>query len=437
LTVADKTLIAGGCVLTLDPKIGNFTRGDVLIEGDTVAEVGRDLGVRGAEVVDATDTIVMPGFVDSHRHVWHSLFRHVGEGGTPQTYGPHYRPDDVHAAILGGLLGAVEAGITTVVDWFDLDLGDDNTEAALAAHAEAGVRSVFAPARRDGSPHDDWRAALERLHETWGERPLSTLAAGVEATPPAGPDDLADDWSLAGKLGLRIHAHVGRDSSNSGMTAELGRRGMLSDGVTLVDCTHLSGADFDAISSSGAGVVLTPASAMSGGTGLPPIQDLIDREIRPGLGVGSDHDSPGDIFAQMRAVISMQHATRFDLKLAGKAGLPTLLTTRDVIRYATTDGTRAVGLGPAVGTLAPGRQADLILLRTDSPNIFPVNDPIGAVVWGMDTSNVDWVFVAGRPVKRAGVLQADVAAVRESMVAAARRVAGATGLVAETVRGAQ
>jgi cytosine/adenosine deaminase-related metal-dependent hydrolase len=437
LTVADKTLIAGGCVLTLDPKIGNFTRGDVLIEGDTVAEVGRDLGVRGAEVVDATDTIVMPGFVDSHRHVWHSLFRHVGEGGTPQTYGPHYRPDDVHAAILGGLLGAVEAGITTVVDWFDLDLGDDNTEAALAAHAEAGVRSVFAPARRDGSPHDDWRAALERLHETWGERPLSTLAAGVEATPPAGPDDLADDWSLAGKLGLRIHAHVGRDSSNSGMAAELGRRGMLSDGVTLVDCTHLSGADFDAISSSGAGVVLTPASAMSGGTGLPPIQDLIDREIRPGLGVGSDHDSPGDIFAQMRAVISMQHATRFDLKLAGKAGLPTLLTTRDVIRYATTDGTRAVGLGPAVGTLAPGRQADLILLRTDSPNIFPVNDPIGAVVWGMDTSNVDWVFVAGRPVKRAGVLQADVAAVRESMVAAARRVAGATGLVAETVRGAQ
>jgi cytosine/adenosine deaminase-related metal-dependent hydrolase len=423
-------------VLTLDPKIGNFTRADVLIEGDTVAEVGRDLGVRGAEVVDATDTIVMPGFVDSHRHVWHSLFRHVGGGVTPRAYGPHYRPDDVHAATLGGLLGAVEAGITTVVDWFDLDLSVDNTEAALAAHAEAGVRSVFVLARREASHREEWRTALERLQETWGERPLSTLAAGVEATPPAGPDDLADDWSLAGKLGLRIHAHVGRGSSSSGMAAELGRQGLLSDGVTLVDCTHLGGADFEAISSSGAGVVLTPASAMSGGSGLPPIQDLIDREIRPGLGVGSDHDSPGDIFAQMRAVISMQHATRFDLKLAGKAGLPTLLTTRDVIRYATTDGTRAVGLGATVGTLTPGRQADVILLRADSPNIFPVNDPIGAVVWGMDTSNVDWVFVAGRPIKRAGVLQADVAAVREKMGAAARRVAGAAGLVAGTVRGA-
>lgn len=434
--MADRTLIAGGCVLTLDPKIGNFIRGDVLIEGDTVAEVGRDLVVRGAEVVDATDTIVMPGFVDSHRHVWHSLFRHVGEGVTPQSYAPHYGPDDVHAATLGGLLGAVEAGITTVVDWFDLDLGDDNTEAALAAHAEAGVRSVFALAPAEGSPRDAWRAALERLHEKWVERRRSTLAAGVVATPPAGPDEVEDDWSLAGKLGLRIHAHVGGESSNSGTAAELGRRGMLSDGVTLVDCTHLGGADFDAISSSGAGVVLTPASAMSGGSGLPPIQDLIDREIRPGLGVGSDHESPGDIFAQMRAVISMQHATRFDLKLAGKAGLPNLLTTRDVIRYATTDGSRAVGLGPAVGTLAPGRQADLILLRTDRPNIFPVNDPIGAVVWGMDTSNVDWVFVAGRPVKRAGVLEADVAAVRAEMVAAARRVAGAAGFVAETVRGA-
>jgi cytosine/adenosine deaminase-related metal-dependent hydrolase len=131
----------------------------------------------------------------------------------------------------------------------------------------------------------------------------------------------------------------------------------------------------------------------------------------------------------MRAVISVQHATLFDLKLAGKAGIPTLLNTREVLRYATVEGARAAGVGDVVGSLAPGRQADLIMLRTDRPNIFPINDPIGAVVWGMDTSNVDWVFVAGRPHKRAGVLQGDVARATDLANAAQHRVAAAAGLL--------
>ena len=110
----------------------------------------------------------------------------------------------------------------------------------------------------------------------------------------------------------------------------------------------------------------------------------------------------------MRATISLQHATVFDLKLAGKAGLPRLMSTRDVIRYATVDGARVAGLGRVTGSLEPGMQADVIVLRTDRPNVFPINDPIGAVVWGMDTSNVDWVFVGGRVLMRDGVLEADV-----------------------------
>ena len=106
--------------------------------------------------------------------------------------------------------------------------------------------------------------------------------------------------------------------------------------------------------------------------------------------------APGDLFAQMRAAISLQHATVFDRKLAGKAGLPKLMSTRDVIRSATVEGARVAGLDAVTGSIEPGKQADVIVLRTDRPNIFPINDPIGAVVWGMDTSNVDWVFVGGR-----------------------------------------
>jgi cytosine/adenosine deaminase-related metal-dependent hydrolase len=137
------------------------------------------------------------------------------------------------------------------------------------------------------------------------------------------------------------------------------------------------------------------------------------------------------MFAQIRAANSIQHATLFDLKLAGKAGVPNLLTTREVIRYGTVDGARAAGLGDVTGSLTVGRQADLLVLRADRPNISPVNDPIGAVVWGMDTSNIDWVFVSGEPLMREGRLVADVPDIRERALAAQARVATASGTLAE------
>jgi cytosine/adenosine deaminase-related metal-dependent hydrolase len=110
------------------------------------------------------------------------------------------------------------------------------------------------------------------------------------------------------------------------------------------------------------------------------------------------------MFTQMRSVISLQHALLFDQKLQGRGDAPTPLTTRDLLEFATVEGARANGLADKVGSLTPGKEADIILLRTDRPNIFPVNDPIGAVVWGMDTSNVDSVFVAGKALKRKGEL---------------------------------
>ncbi|HSO49810.1 MAG TPA: amidohydrolase family protein, partial [Acidimicrobiia bacterium] len=162
-----------------------------------------------------------------------------------------------------------------------------------------------------------------------------------------------------------------------------------------------------------------------------------DRGIRPGLGIDDEQVAPGDMFAQMRATISLQHATAFDLKLAGKPGVPRLMNTRDVIRYATLDGARVAGRSRELGTLEPGKQADIVMLRTDRPNIFPINDPIGAVVWGMDTSNVDWVFVAGRPVMRAGVLEANVEQARDLATTAQHRVATAAGLAPAAAPGGE
>ena len=157
------------------------------------------------------------------------------------------------------------------------------------------------------------------------------------------------------------------------------------------------------------------------------MQQLLDRGIRPGLGVGDERITPGDIFAQMRAVISVQHARSFDLKLAGKGGVPHLLNSRDVIRYATVDGARAAGLASVTGSLSPGKRADLIVFRADRPNIAPVNDPIGAVVWGMDTSNVEWVFVGGTALVEHGQSTKDVARARTLAAAAQRHVTAGAG----------
>lgn len=422
------TLLRGACVLTLGAKTSNFNEADVLIDDGGIAEVGQRLRARDAEVVDAAETIVMPGFVDTHRHAWTSLLRNLGEGGSnghaaspASSFAAHYGADDVYAATLVGLLGAIEAGITTVVDWSDVSPSDEVAEAALRAHADAGLRTVYVHVPRPG---EDPGPALSRLAEAAGPRTTVALGAVLSGSATEG---MAAAWSAARERGLQIHAHLGHEASSA--VESLAAEGLLGEDVTLVHCGNLDGATLDSIAASGARVSLAPSSEMAGGVGSPPVQELIDRGVRPGLGVDQERVAPGDLFAQMRATISLQHMAVFELKLAGKAGLPRLMTTRDVIRYATVDGARVAGVGGAAGSLEPGKRADLIVLRTDRPNIFPINDPIGAVVWGMDTSNLDRVFVDGRSLMRGGLLEGDVERARELAREAQGRVAAASGLV--------
>jgi 5-methylthioadenosine/S-adenosylhomocysteine deaminase len=403
-------LIKGGTVLSLDRAVGNMVDADVLIENGTIAEVGRALRARSAVVVDAADTIVLPGFVDSHRHLWTSLFPDAGTRSALDACGParsdDVSPDDLYAATLAGLLQAVEAGITTVVDWCDIDVAGPHREAALAAHADSGIRTVFVSSQQSATPPD---------HTTLGFASPDLVEAELEQIAPR--------WVEARRAGLRIHAHAGTATAAGGEVAEMGRRGLLGPDVTLCRCTRLNDADFDAIARSSTAVSLTPASDMAAGAGWPPMQQLLDRDIRPGLGVGAAALTPRDVFVQMRAVMSTQHATVFDRKLAGRGGIPNLLGTREVIRYVTIDGARVSGLSGVTGSLTPGKRADVVVLRADRPNVAPVSDPIGAVVWGLDTSNVDWVFVDGATLVEHGQFTADVARARGLVLAAHRRMA--------------
>ncbi len=424
-----KTLLKGGCVLTIDRKIGNLTSGDVLIENGRISEIGENLRARDAEIVDCSNTIVMPGFVDAHRHTWRSLFRNAGvdAGGAPRyasEFAANHEPDDLYAGVLIGLVGAAGSGTTTVVDWSDIPDSPAHLDAVLQAHADAGVRTVFVHPGDRSTPPDS-------LVSRFVAGGLSQLAIGGSDPTSSNLDEFAAALATARSLGVRLHAHAGGVESR-GAIAALAGRGILGDDVTLVHCTNLDDADLDAASASGAAITLTPASEMASGLGSPPVQQLIDRDIGPGLGVDDESLAPGDVFAQIRATISIQHATAFDLKLAGKAGIPKLMTSREVIRHGTIDGARSAGLAGVVGTLTPGSQGDVIVLRTDRPNIFPINDPIGAVVWGMDTSNLDWVFVEGRALMRHGELTSDTGRIRELAIAAQRRVAQAAGVVAQS-----
>ena len=428
----EKTLLKDGCVLTLDPNLGNYRRADVLIDGSKIAAVGPNLNAAGAQTIDASDMIVMPGFVDTHRHIWEGILKNIAPDALLDEYftnilgvlAPVYRPQDAYAGNLVSALGAIDAGVTTLLDWSHIQNTPEHSDAAISAVSESGLRCVFAygtpnldmPAWwHDSSlkhPHDCRRLAKQYFTST---DQLVTLALA-----PRGPEfttfDVAKhDWELARELAVRISVHVGVGMAGKlGKLGAMGRAGLLGPDTTYIHCCTLSNEELQMIADTGGTVSLACPVEMQMGHGLPPIQRCLDRGLRPSLSVDVETTMSGDLFAQMRSVLTLQRSLVNERRLQGEDNLPDVLTSRDVIEFATIEGARANGLDSKVGTLTPGKDADVIMLRTDRINVLPINDPIGVVVRGMDSSNVDSVFIAGTPRKRGGQLvNVDLARVRK------------------------
>jgi len=417
--MSDKTLLKNGIVLTLDKKIGNFHQADVLIEGTKIAAVGPNLKAEGAEVIDASNMIVMPGFIDSHRHVWEGILRNIAtdcplEGDASylafilNTLAPVYRPEDAYVGDLVGLYGAIDAGITTILDWSHIQATREHADAVIKALQESGMRAVFAYGypwwKYPDENQDNWiRDVAKQYFSSKGQLLTFGLASpGPEFIPF---ESAKSQWELARELDAHITVHVGVGTAGKlGKLEEMGKAGLLKDDTTYIHCTTLNDNELQMIVDTGGTVTLSSPVEMMMGHGMVPIQKFLDRGLRPSLSIDVETNVPNDMFTQMRSVIALQHALLFEKKLVGKSNVPAPLTTRDLLEFATIEGARANGLEDVTGSLTPGKEADIIMLRTDKPNIFPVNDPIGAVVWGMDTSNVDSVFVAGKALKRNGQL---------------------------------
>jgi 5-methylthioadenosine/S-adenosylhomocysteine deaminase len=399
-------------VLSLDPDVGDFTTADVLIEAGEIVELRPGLAAGDAEVVDATGMIVMPGFVDSHRHIWEGLLRNIGtdvplEGRSSyisfvlHKLAPAFRPEDAYIGNLISSLGAIDAGITTLLDWSHIQGSPAHTDAVIQALKDSGLRAVFAY----GFP---WWGKWEERQPSWFVRAATehfstkdqmlTLALAAPGPEFTDFEVSRDHWKLARETGARITTHVGVGSyGQDAKVQEMGEAGLLGADTTYIHCTTLNDTEIQMIVDTGGTVSLASPVEMMMGHGMPPIQKFLDRGLRPSLSVDVETNVPSDMFNQMRSVVALQRASaNFEWKSP--------LTTAEVLACATIEGARANGLDSKVGTLTPGKQADLIMLRTDRINVSPLNDAATAVVAGMDTGNVDTVVIAGRIMKRHGEL---------------------------------
>lgn len=444
-----RTLIRQATILSLDPAVGDIQRGDILIEGERIAAVAPSLEVGDADVIEADGMIALPGFVDSHRHTWQSLLRGTATDWTLAQYfsgirgvmGKRYRPDDMYVANHLGALEALDSGITTLYDWSHNNNTPDHVDEAVRGLKESGIRAVYGY----GNANDEWMppstlpsnfADVERVRRTHfsSDDQLTTMAFAARGPQFTTLDITADEFRRARALGLRLTVHVG--DGLWGMCepiVQLASRGLLGDDVTYVHCNTLSDLDLRLIGESGGTASLSPEVELQMGHGFLATLRLLAVGVRPSLSIDIVTSIGGDMFGCMRALMTGTRAVVNGEALAqGRIVDPLPLTTRDALEFATIQGARACGLGGKTGSLTPGKQADLILVDTNSLNLFPLNNAYGAVVESAHAGNVDSVFVAGRPRKRHGkLLGIDVRQLRARVDAARDALFARAGVPAD------
>jgi 5-methylthioadenosine/S-adenosylhomocysteine deaminase len=402
-----RILLKGGIVLTLDRQIGDFAQADVLIEDGKIREVRPNIEVAAdaAAVIDTTNRIVLPGFIDTHHHFYQGLLRNILANGLlnpdynrdiGNTLTPAYAPADAYAGVLVTALGMIDMGTTTAVDTSQVSHTPEHSDACIRALQESGIRAVYAYWRGSG-PDARYPQDIVRLRQTYfnSQDQLITLAMGASLD--------AKIFAYAREVGVRTVSH-GVSNNTERTLLELARAGLLRPGDEYIHCTHLSDTAWRLIKETGGRVSIAAAIEMAMGHGMPPIQDALDHGIRPSLSSDVDATMAQDPFTIMRAAFTLQRLLLLQRARNGEQNLPPLLTCRDVLEFATIEGARCADLEGKVGTLTPGKEADVVLLAADRLNVWPLNNAPGAVVNVMNPGHVDTVFIAGKVKKWRGNL---------------------------------
>ena len=421
-----RVLLRGGDVLTMDPGLGDVHGGDVLIEDDRIAAVGHGLDVGDAETIECDGCIVIPGFIDSHRHTWETVIRGIAPDVSLGGYfdvvldqlAPAYRPEDVYAGNYLGSLEAIDAGVTTLLDWSHINNTPEHSDEAIRGLADARLRAVYCYGNPNTTPrrlvvHE--HAPLARGHPPRARpvllerRPACSRSRWARVAPASartrssGTTGSSPATSERRSASTSAWAPTPDGSPWSSNSSELD---LLDPGTTYIHCNYLSDDEFRLIASSGGKVSIAPSVEMIMGHGTPPTARALAHGLRPSLSIDVVTTVPGDMFTQMRFLFASDRllVARGGLRRRAARQEPELLTSRQVLEFATIEGARVCGLEDRTGSLTPGKQADVVLIRGDDTNTYPVIDPVSTVVLQADTRNVDTVLVAGEPLKRDGQL---------------------------------
>jgi 5-methylthioadenosine/S-adenosylhomocysteine deaminase len=425
--MTERILLRGGVVLSMDPVVGDFERGDVLIENGAIIEVGSGLAAADAvdaEIVDCAGKIVVPGFVNSHHHMFQTALRNYWADALDLDYFlqsrtgdaalfHQYRPSDVYWGELAGGLENLAAGTTTVVDTSQCSYTPEHTDAALDGIRRSGIRSVFSysPVFGDHVP-DPAYAHPEDIH-----RLLDAGAGGGLVRLALGYHVDEDLFALARDLELPLFAHV-NDASFGHALEDLEEDGLLGAHLTYIHCLGLDESTWQVIERTGGKVSASCIAEHTLAMGIPALQAALDHGVPVGFGTDAVSIAPVDFFSQMRAAYLLQRSA---ISSTAPDATPDVapLSTRDILRMATLDGARAAHVDHLVGSLTPGKRADVVVLNARTLNAGPVLHAPGAVV-NMDTSNVETVLVDGRIVKAEGrLVGVDVNAVLDQLAQSA------------------
>jgi 5-methylthioadenosine/S-adenosylhomocysteine deaminase len=434
--MSHRTVIRNASVVTLDDALGDLPDADILIEDDKIVAIGPGLGVQDAQTIDGSAMIAIPGFVNTHLHTWQHALRGICADWTVKDYvrcwrvhlGPIYRPQDMYVGNLAGALDALNAGVTTILDYCHNIVTRDHGTAALEGLTAAGGRALFGfaftpvlssgfsdrvIAEIENQDLPDHTSRIAFAHQLAAERfsghrlvSLAMVPQEIEISPW---EEVTTEFACARELGVPISLHANQVLSRQRWhdVDRLHRAGLLGEDIVFVHCTFSSDEELALLAESGATVSVNAETEMQMGMGRPITGRLIEHGVEPSLGVDITSNNSGDMFAQMR--LALQTARMLaDQRFYDELSMPedVTFTTRDALRWATVNGARGIGMGDRIGTLTPGRQADIVLIDSSAFNLIGHNpaDPVATVVLHAHAGNVDTVLVGGRVVKRGGAM---------------------------------
>jgi cytosine/adenosine deaminase-related metal-dependent hydrolase len=428
-----RTLIKSATIVTMDDRLGDLTKADLLVDGNRIVELrpNIDLGssTSGVDILDGRGRIVIPGLINAHMHTWQTALRGYAANWTLLEYfrrmhaglATVFQPEDIYIATLMGALNQINVGTTTLVDWCHNNPTPAHTDAAVRGLIESGIRAAFfhgspkpepKPGQRHFSEIPHPRQEVERLLAgPMSDRDgLVTLGLAILGPHYATLDVAFQDFHLAREFGLIASMHQGGGAAKTpGGWDKLIEAGLVGSNVNIVHGNDLPDDLLRRMVGLGVSFSMTPENEMIQGHGFPITGRLLKLGTRPSIGVDLESILAGDLFGAARVALSMQRAldNAESRRVNGTIPETTTIPVREALRWITTQGARMLGRENSIGSLTPGKLADLVVINANDLNLFPVHDPIATVVMQASLANIEAVMIGGVWKKRGGRLLVD------------------------------